>query len=148
MHFLRIPGLLITLMLLSCSQHTTQSDKEEIEQFLHNNAISYIESSGVYIHFEQQGSEIFPTEESTVEISYTATYLNGNVFDKSPDGETVKLNLQDAINGLSIGLKYVSKGGTVSIYIPPSLGYGANPPFGVRKNAILVYHIHLVDIFG
>ncbi len=146
MYFLRIPGLLITLMLLACGKDTTQSDREEIEQFLHNNAISYIESSGVYIHFAQQGSEVFPTDQSTVEISYIGTYLNGDIFDKSPAGETVKINLQDAINGLSIGLKYISKGGEASIYIPSSLAYGANPPFGIEKNAILVYHVHLVDI--
>ncbi|MCZ2102546.1 MAG: FKBP-type peptidyl-prolyl cis-trans isomerase [Chitinophagales bacterium] len=133
------------LVWISCSKNT-QSDIDEIVQYLEDHEISYIESSDVYIHIEEQGSDVFPTEESIVEIQYQATYLNGVVFDQSPEDTPIKLNLQDAIQGLSIGMKFISVGGQGSIYIPSSLAYGSNPPFGIEKNAILVYHIRLINI--
>jgi FKBP-type peptidyl-prolyl cis-trans isomerase FkpA len=49
------------------------------------------------------------------------------------------------INGLNIGLRYYGKGGKGTIFIPSSKGFGNNPPRGIRKNAVLIYRIHVLD---
>ena len=131
--------------LLSCGKNAN-GDVEEILNFMQENGISYVDTLGVLVHIQEQGTDIYPKETNTVEISYEATYLNGEVFDKSPEGRFVRLNLNNTIKGLKNGLLVISKNTRGSIYIPSSQGYGANPPFGIRKNAILVYHVYVNDI--
>ncbi len=136
---------LFMFVLFSCGKEDN-GDTAIIEKYLLENNISYINQSGVYVHVESLGSDIYPEDNSIIALSYTATYLNGEVFDKSPENTFVKINLKNTIEGLSSGLKLLSKDSKGSIYIPASLGFGANPPFGVDKNAILVYHVNIINI--
>ncbi len=148
MRYLRIYFLSIFLfMILSCSKNGS-TDIETIVSYLEENNISYKDTLGVFIHFDRQGSDLYPNANSKVEIAYTATYLDGEVFDRSTEGTFVLLSLREAIPGLQEGMKAVPKDAQVVIYIPSSLGFGSNPVFGVRKNAILVYQIYVKDILN
>lgn len=137
--------LLFMLVLLSCGKDDN-GDAALIEQYLIENGISYVTTSSVYVHIKNQGSDIYPSDGSIVELAYTAAYLDGQIFDKTLENTYIKINLKNAISGLAAGLKVLSKGSNGTIYIPSSQGYGSNPPFGVRKNAILVYQVYIHDI--
>ena len=55
--------------------------------------------------------------------------------------------MNTAIAGLRGGLTIFGKNGSGKIYVPSTLGYGDSPPFGVRKNAILVYDVKILDVY-
>lgn len=139
---LTIPFLL--MLWLSCGK-STHSDREEILEYLRNNKLKAQDTLGVFVIVTENNSEEYPTENSVVTISYTGTYLDGGIFDRTPAGETVALPLRRAIEGLKRGLTTISKNSKGVIYIPSDLGYGSNPPYGIRKNAVLVYSVSVHD---
>ena len=69
------------------------------------------------------------------------------VFDETKDTTAIDLKVNTAIAGLRGGLTIFGKNGSGKIYVPSTLGYGDSPPFGVRKNAILVYDVKILDVY-
>jgi FKBP-type peptidyl-prolyl cis-trans isomerase FkpA len=123
---------------ISCSSNT-DDEVLQIGTFLFNNNLVAEETvDGVYIVFDEKG--IAPFELSNVNLKYTGYYLDKVVFDTT---KTVNINTSALINGLRLGLKHFGQGGKGTIIVPSKRGYGANPPRGVRKNAILIYDIEL-----
>ncbi|MBK7635694.1 MAG: FKBP-type peptidyl-prolyl cis-trans isomerase [Saprospiraceae bacterium] len=82
---------------------------------------------------------------ATIILSYKGYYTDGVVFDQSPQEQKVTLKLPFALKGLQYGLGKFGKMSEGSIIIPSGIGYGSNPPFGVRKNAILIYDVKVDD---
>ncbi|MEP6951574.1 MAG: FKBP-type peptidyl-prolyl cis-trans isomerase [Ginsengibacter sp.] len=89
---------------------------------------------------------------SNVTVTYKGSYFNGHVFDSTATGKVAAFQLGQVIVGWQKGLPLVSKGGDITLYIPPSLGYGVNPIKDTQGNVIipgnsyLVFVIHVVDI--
>ncbi|MBA2562917.1 MAG: FKBP-type peptidyl-prolyl cis-trans isomerase [Chitinophagaceae bacterium] len=83
---------------------------------------------------------------SNVTIKYTGKLTNGTVFDKTEPGVTATFLLGDLIIGWQKGLPLISKGGTITLYIPPTLGYGPSANGNIPGNSILIFDVELVDI--
>ena len=127
--------------LLSCNDNA-QQEVLDIGAYIFNNNLNATESTeGVYLIVKRVGGEIKPTENSKVEISYRGYYLDNQTFDETPSGQTKIISLNTALSGLGFGLKYFGIGGSGTIIIPSKIGYGSNPPRGIRKDAVLVYDI-------
>ncbi|MGC4103337.1 FKBP-type peptidyl-prolyl cis-trans isomerase [Ferruginibacter sp.] len=87
---------------------------------------------------------------SNITIKYSGYLTNGNKFDENLSGITFTLG--GLILGWQKGIPLVKKGGSINLYIPPSLGYGSQD---VRNNAgvvvipansILVFNIQVLDV--
>jgi len=135
---------LIFCIVSGCSDNL-ESEKTEIQNYINNNGLETTDTAGVYIVVENEGSSARPKESSIIELTYTARYLDEIVFDQSPINQTVKIKLSSALNGLKIGLSRFGIGGKGTIIFPSSLGYGNNPPFGVRKDEVLIYTVHVIN---
>ncbi len=85
---------------------------------------------------------------SNLTIRYTGKLTNGTVFDETEAGTTATFTLGRLISGWQKGLPLISKGGTITLYIPPSLGYGSSASPDIPANSILIFDIELVDISG
>ena len=89
---------------------------------------------------------------SNVTVTYKGSYFNGHVFDSTATGNVATFQLGQVIVGWQKGLPLISKGGDITLYIPPTLAYGANPITDTQGNVIvpgnsyLVFDIHIVDI--
>jgi FKBP-type peptidyl-prolyl cis-trans isomerase FkpA len=89
---------------------------------------------------------------SNVTVTYKGSYFNGHVFDSTATGNIATFQPGQVITGWQKGLPLISKGGDMTLYIPPTLGYGANPVRDNQGNIIipgnsyLVFDIHIVDI--
>ena len=75
-------------------------------------------------------------------ISYTGSYMNGQVFGQSTQPEAITLSetiegFQKAIIGMKVGEKR-------EVYIHPNLGYGTKS--SLEPNALLTFEIELTDI--
>jgi FKBP-type peptidyl-prolyl cis-trans isomerase FkpA len=89
---------------------------------------------------------------SHVTVTYTGRFFNGNIFDSTGTGGAVTFQLGEVLVGWQKGLPLISKGGNITLYIPPTLAYGSNPRKDNQGNVIipgnsyLIFDIHIVDI--
>jgi FKBP-type peptidyl-prolyl cis-trans isomerase FkpA len=106
--------------------------------------------SGLFYKINQPGSGTVAGACSTVTVKYKGTLTNGTGFDSSyvlaPNG--IPFTLGGLIAGWQIGIPLIKKGGSINLYIPPSLGYGssASSDGKIPANSILVFYIDLVDV--
>jgi peptidylprolyl isomerase len=94
------------------------------------------------------GAAVVSTDTVTVQYVGVA-WSNGKQFDASWDrGAPATFALNQVIPGWTQGMVGMKVGGRRELVIPPSLGYGANPPqgSGIAVNDTLIFIIDLVKI--
>lgn len=101
-------------------------------------------SSGIFYIVNSAGTGATPGQCNNVRVNYTGRLTNGTVFDKSTS--TVTFGLYQLIMGWRIGIPLIKAGGSIRLFIPPSLGYGASPVGTIPANSILVFDIDLVGV--
>ena len=104
-------------------------------------------ASGLQYQVISQGTGARPGPNDTVEINYTGTFINGQVFDASakhnPPG-AAKIPLAGVIPGFREGLQLMQAGGHYKLYIPSTLAYGSEPRPPMPPNATLIFDVTLV----
>lgn len=131
---------------------TLDSFLRDPEAFLTDNAlkedITETESGLQYRILEEGDGDESPGPGSRVEVKYKGTFTNGFEFDSSPEGETVVFDAAGVIEGFAEGLQLMTEGAKYELFLPPEIGYGANPPQGspIPSNVILRFEIELVSI--
>ena len=116
--------------------------------------------AGFFYTINSQGAGPSVTILCTVlSVTYKGAFLNGHVFDATKFDTTVTPNrplpvdfqLGGVIVGWQKALPLINKGGDITIYIPPSLGYGPNN-YPNNTNVVipggsnLVFNVQVVDI--
>ena len=134
----------------ACNQDNVDQamvDKEIIEEYLADNSLNFTEhESGIYYEITQEGTGTdMPSLESNVEVIYKGYFLDGTVFDQTPEGETTTFSLGGVIEGWQIAVPLLKKGGKGTFLLPSELAYGSNPPFGIPLNAVLAFDIELIN---
>ena len=81
---------------------------------------------------------------SNTTVKYSGYLLNGTKFDENLSGLTFTLG--QLILGWQKGLPLIKKGGTINLYIPPSLGYGNQAVGIIPANSNLIFNIQLIDV--
>jgi FKBP-type peptidyl-prolyl cis-trans isomerase len=104
-------------------------------------------ASGLQYQVISQGTGARPGPNDTVEINYTGTFVNGQVFDASskhkPPGQA-SIPLAGVIPGFREGLELMQVGGHYKLFIPSSLAYGSEPQPPMPPNATLIFDVTLV----
>jgi len=104
-------------------------------------------ASGLQYQVISQGTGARPGPEDTVQINYTGTFVNGEVFDASakhnPPGPA-SIPLAGVIPGFREGLQLMQVGGHYKLFIPSTLAYGAEPRPPMPPNATLIFDVTLV----
>ena len=111
------------------------------------------DSRGFYYKIDQAGSGTAPTISSKVTLFYKGYLTNGTVFDQTgtaanfESGNAVTFPLNQLIPGWQIGLPLIKPGGKITLYLPPTLGYGAyGAGSSIPGNAALIFEISLVAV--
>lgn len=159
---LALPLLLLTACTKSPSSdkctYTTNtavapaSEVASLKAYLDANSITYTQhSSGIFFKVAAPGAGTAANVCSDVTVKYTGRLLTSNVtFDQSTSGVTFTLG--QLISGWQIGIPLIQKGGSITLYIPPSLGYGnqdvknSQGVVVIPANSNLVFTIELVDV--
>ncbi|MBO6621028.1 MAG: FKBP-type peptidyl-prolyl cis-trans isomerase [Balneola sp.] len=105
--------------------------------------------SGLQYKVIEAGTGASPTAESTVEVHYEGTLIDGTKFDSSYDrGETIEFPLNGVIRGWTEGLQLMKEGATYMFYIPSNLAYGENPRPGgpIKPNSTLIFKVELISV--
>lgn len=107
-----------------------------------HNLVAEKTDSGLYYVIDEPGGDKHPYVNSIVTVAYKGYYTDGETFDDN----TATFGLRGVIKGWQEGIPFYGKGGKGKLLIPSELGYGSTPPGSVRKNAVLIFDIHLIDM--
>ena len=108
-----------------------------------NNITATADSRGFYYSIQSPGTGSKPTICSNVTVNYAGKLTNGTAFDS---GNNVSFGLNQLIVGWQEGIPLIAPGGSITLYLPPSLGYGANSAGSIPANSILVFKIDLLKV--
>lgn len=143
-------GLVILLLCASCAKRRAekQAEKDEqiIQEYLQNMGLTSSKTDeGLHYIISQQGTGEFPNSISNVTVAYKGYYTDGSVFDESTTSG-VTLNLQNVIEGWTIGIPKYREGGNGILLIPSALAYGTSGSGSVPGNTVLIFDVHLIAI--
>jgi len=127
------------------------SEQADVESYLSANNITTAQKhpAGFYYEIINGGAGPKPNLCSIVNVGYTGTLTNGAVFDQQ---QALSFQLGSLIEGWRKGLPLIQKGGTIMLYLPPSLGYGnadvkdQQGVVVVPANSILIFEVNLLDV--
>ncbi len=143
------------LVPLACSQDMDlgtdaqlQKDIAAIDTYLATNNITATKDpSGLRYRINSLGaSTVKPTATSSIKVNYTGTIMSsGVVFDKSI--APVTFQLSSLIEAWRIAMPLFTKGTSVTLYVPSTLGYGTKGSGStIPPNTNLVFDIELLDV--
>jgi FKBP-type peptidyl-prolyl cis-trans isomerase FkpA len=130
-----------------CELKAPDSEVKALESYLTSNNITATKHcSGLYYQILNPGADAAPTVCSAISVTYKGSLPNGTVFNET--STPVTFSLITVIEGWKKGLLQIKKGGKIRLYVPPSLGYGANPPpgSGIPANSILLFDLDLLEL--
>ena len=127
------------------------SETANVQAYLTSNSITATQHlSGFFYKITQVGTgKAVVNLCSLVTVKYTGKLTNGTVFDPSAPGAsstTATFTLGQLIVGWQKGIPLISSGGKITLYIPPSLGYGSAPQGSIPGNSILIFDIELISV--
>ena len=110
-----------------------------------NHPAAILHPGGFYYEISAAGTgTVTPAVCSTVTVKYAGYLTNGFKFDENTTG--VFFTLGQLIVGWQRGIPLIKKGGSINLYLPPSLGYGATAVGSIPANSILVFNIQLLEV--
>lgn len=86
---------------------------------------------------------------NTVKLSYTGTFLNGRIFERSPANFEVSYGTPDQlIKGLNYVIKRLKKGQNAKIILPSRLAFGENGSTNgiIAPYTPLIYEVKIIDV--
>ncbi len=143
--------LLLSLLILNaCSEEEIVSAEEQlaidigkIENYLIENGLEAESTeSGLHYIITEEGTGSSPTVDSTIKVTYTGKYLNGEEFSSGTE-EYVLINL---LLGWQEGLPHFREGGSGMLFVPSALGYGPSDWYYVPANSVLIFDIELLSV--
>jgi FKBP-type peptidyl-prolyl cis-trans isomerase FklB len=141
---------IITQYLGKRQESMSSVNKEESKKFLEENkekeGVIELES-GLQYKILEEGNNVMPAPEDTVEVHYLGTLIDGTKFDSSYDrGETATLALNRFIPGWVEGIQKIGEGGKIKLFIPSELAYQDQAMGEIKPGSTLVFEVELVSV--
>ena len=139
-------GLIISLN--TCSKDNGTANRAAGEKFLEENgkrAGVITTASGLQYEILVEGTGSIPNSSSKVKVRYKGTLIDGTEFDSSSAGG-VDFYVTEVIPGWTEALKMMPVGSKWKLYIPYSLGYGADVHGDIPAYSALIFEIELLGI--
>jgi FKBP-type peptidyl-prolyl cis-trans isomerase FkpA len=132
------------------------AERAYLRSYFSTNSIVAVEhTSGVFYTINNPGTGTSPSICSNIVVKYTGKLLtSGTQFDASTNPAGAILPLGQLIPGWQKALPILKTGGSITLYIPPSLGYGnqdvRNPPLTgpiiIPADSYLKFDIELLNV--
>ncbi|MDB5252637.1 MAG: hypothetical protein JWP27_1806 [Flaviaesturariibacter sp.] len=129
-----------------CDVKAPANEIAAVQAYITNNSIqgAVQHCSGLFYTIDTLGTGEQPTPCSTVTIDYRGSLTDGTVFDQTTSASgPATFPLGNLITAWRNGLPYLKTGGTMTLYIPPTLGYGTFSSGQIPPNSILIFKITL-----
>ncbi len=102
--------------------------------------------SGLQYEILAPGEGATAGETDTVELNYTGTLIDGEVFDSSADRGPARFPVEGVIPGFSEGLQLLPVGTKAKLYIPADLAYGDSPRGPGGPGSTLIFEVEMLGI--
>lgn len=137
----------VVLLGVGCKKDDqAEIDRNLILQYLEDNNLTAIEDeSGLFYIIDVAGGEEKPSLSDNVTVTYKGYFLNGNVFDATPDGDDITFPLTGVIEGWQIGIPKFGKNGSGMLLLPSALAYGSRGSGGVGPNTVILFDVAVLD---
>jgi FKBP-type peptidyl-prolyl cis-trans isomerase FkpA len=127
------------------------AEGQKVQDYLTTNSITATKhKSNMYYQIITPGTGGSPNQCSTVLVNYTLKLTNGTTVPQGSGDHA--FNLQGLIPAWIQGIPLLQKGGSIRLFVPPSLGYGGTDQIDpitknvtIPANSILIFDINLVD---
>ncbi len=147
-----LSAAVVAMVLGSAGCSRAQTPAPSAVTFLSQNALApgvKTLPSGVQYKVVKSGPPTGPMPKPTdlVKVNYEGSLLTGEVFDSSyKTGKPVTFRLENLIKGWIEALQFMRPGDEWVIYVPPSLGYGAQQSGPIPPNSVLVFKLELLAV--
>jgi FKBP-type peptidyl-prolyl cis-trans isomerase FkpA len=127
-------------------------DNASIKRYLANNNLTSVmqyDPAGFWYQISEAGTgTVAITENSTIQMTYTATIFNGNIVDQYNNASNLQpFDVPDLIQGVQIALKkYATAGALLRIVMPSSLAYGKTGSGSVPPNSCFRFDVQVRSI--
>jgi FKBP-type peptidyl-prolyl cis-trans isomerase FkpA len=105
--------------------------------------------NGMFYVLDNAGSGTSPNLCSNLGLTYRGSFIfptgDGAGFDSSRNGP-VNFTLNGLIKGWQLALPLVKTNGAITLFIPPSLGYGVNGGGSIPGNSYLKFTLNLLSV--
>ncbi|QJC33395.1 FKBP-type peptidyl-prolyl cis-trans isomerase [Enterobacteriaceae endosymbiont of Donacia clavipes] len=122
--------------------------KKYIRKFLKEKNTKKTKSGLIYKIRKMGKGKKITNNNMIIVIKYKGKLVDGTIFDNSSSKEPLYISLQEVITGWQEGLKYIRKGGKITLVVPPKLAYGTEIIPGIPNNSTLIFDIELLDIIS
>jgi len=132
----------------TAAEKNAQRGKQFIENYKKQKGVQAL-SDGMYYKVLKSGKGTTPRADSTVEVHYEGTLIDGSVFDSSyKRGQPISFPLNRVIKGWTIAVQKMQPGDKWEVVIPAELAYGLNGAPGGRigPNETLIFKIELLKV--
>ena len=103
-------------------------------------------ASGLQYKVLTAGTGSIPTVDSTVEVHYAGSLLDGTEFDSSiKRGVPAQFGVTQVIAGWTEALQLMSEGSKWALYIPADLAYGPGGTGPIGPNSTLIFEVELLQ---
>jgi FKBP-type peptidyl-prolyl cis-trans isomerase FkpA len=125
----------------------TAAEIASLQTYITANSITATQDPrGFFYTIVTPGSGPAPLLSSTVIVKYIGKLENGTEFDRNQNVNGETFSLGRLITGWQYGIPLIRKGGSIKLYLPPTLGYGCNPQANIPAGSNLIFTIDLVDV--
>jgi FKBP-type peptidyl-prolyl cis-trans isomerase FkpA len=127
----------------------TAAEIASLQAYLTSKSITATQDPGGFFYIiVAPGTGVTPALTSKIKAKYVGTLEDGTQFGQNidPAGDALGF-LSGLVLGWQRGLPLIKKGGTIKLYLPPSLGYGCAGSGSVPSNANLIFTLDLVDVY-
>ncbi len=119
-------------------------ETESLRQYLDDNSIiAEQHEKGFFYSITEAGSGKQPDVCSDVRVNYIGRLKNGDIFDQA---NNILFGLSGLIPGWQAGIPLIRAGGKITLFLPPSHGYGSQGSSSVPPNAVLIFCIELLEV--
>ncbi len=126
---------------------TSAAEITTLQTYLTDHSITAVQDpAGFFYEIIAPGTGVNPTINSTVSVNYTGKFLSGTIFDSNAGRPVVTFPLTGVIRGWQLGVPLIKKGGSINLYLPPTLAYGCYDYSGIPGNSCLIFNIELIDV--
>ena len=124
--------------------------KKQNEDFIAENKTKegiQVTESGLQYRIIKMGTGEIPTENSSVDVNYKGTLIDGTEFDSSyKRNKPSTFKVKAVIKGWAEALQMMPVGSKWELYIPNDLAYGAKQSGKVKPFSALIFEVELVKI--
>ena len=133
----------------------TTAEIDSLQNYINHNGITAIKHEcGAFYTIDSAGTKLSPGICNSVAVTYSG-YLLGHTtpFQSFTDSAGIVFAMQDVVVGWQRVLSVLKEGGGITIYIPPSLGYGAvnkknaDGDIIVPANSYMKFNIRLLQVY-